>query len=95
MPRYCSVAWCRASDDPASKHRDIKRKFHKFPNDKARCEKWVQFVSGGSSWTPKNVANYICSDHFSDKVKWRETGRLLKDAVPGKCFYLFINISKL
>ena len=78
MPRYCAIPWCRASDEKKEG-----RRFHKFPTDKERFKKWCNFISGDFNWKPKNSVNFICSDHFSGNMKWN-TGRLVKDAVPGR-----------
>ena len=81
MPgKYCCVAWCDNNDVRDSK----KLSFHMFPKDERKA-KWMDFVSGGTGWTPSK-SSVICSAHFTeDMFSVGKKKRMLKCfTIPGQ-----------
>ena len=84
MGRTCCVPWCTNGQDFV---RGGGASFFTFPKDEGIHKKWVDFVAGGSAWTP-NKSSVICSDHFSSDMMIQGKNRLdkKKNAFPGIYF---------
>ena len=57
MPLTCTVPGCTSRKDKCPE-----KKFFRFPEDKARKEKWISAI-GRKNWHPTEYTR-ICSDHF-------------------------------